>query len=250
MVLRKCALEVCLALMLLPGLAWAGRPLETEDTGTVEPGQVEVAASTEFVKATGQRTGTGVLSVTVGLMQGFDAHLDASGFVTHRDGQSTDGGFAEAAVGLKYRLLDETEQRPAVLTALTLVGRPKATQQQLEGADPAADGLEVEARLAVSTTMGPVTLTGNGGYAFTTDGTTVHAMLLGLSAEYRTTPALSLVAETFSEITFDGAGPSVVARAGAVYAISDRVRVDGAVGVGLTRNSPDLTATLGVTFRF
>lgn len=250
MMLRRCAIGACLLLALLPGLAWAGRPLDTEDTGTLEPGQIEIAASTDFVKAAGQRTGTGLLSATVGLMPGLDARLDLSAFVTARDGESPAGGFAEVALALKYRLLDETERLPALLIAVALVGRPKATQEQLEGVEAGANGVELEARLAISKAVGAVTLTGNGGYAFVTDRTTVHAMLLGLSAEYRATAALALVAEVFSVITFDGEGPSAVVRAGAVYALGESVRLDGAVGAGLTANSPDLTATLGVTFRF
>ena len=248
--LWKYLLAISLLAMSLAGPAWAGRPLDTEDTGTLEPGEVEVVTSAEYVKATDQRTGVGTLSVTVGLLPGLDAHLDASGYVSDRDGENTTGGFAEAALGFKYRLLDETEQRPAVLIALTLVGRPKATKEQLEGTEPAEDGFDLDARLAVSKALGPVTVTWNGGYAFATDGVTVHTLLLGLAGEYRVTKALALVAETFSEITFDGEGPAVVARVGAVYAITDNVRIDGAVGMGLTRNSPDVTATVGVTVRF
>ncbi len=93
-------------------------------------------------------------------------------------------------------------------------------------------------------------MTWNAGYGYATDARTVEKMLLGLSAEYRASAAWSLAAETFSEIMFDGEGASVVARAGAIYSLSERVKMDGAVGVGLTRNSPDVTATVGVTFRF
>ena len=40
---------------------------------------------------------------------------------------------------------------------------------------------------------------------------------------------------------------TVVLRAGAVYAITDRIKLDGAVGVGVTRESPDVLITVGVT---
>jgi hypothetical protein len=248
MLLRSCALAVCLVLVLLPGPASGGRPLDTEDTGTVEPGHVEVAVSADLVRSADQRTGVTLVSVTVGLRQGLDARVEASAFLT--DGGGGASGFAEAALGLKYRLLDQTTHWPAVLTALVLRGRPEATQRKLEGIDAVEDGLEIEARLVLSKGLGPVTVTWNGGYGYATDARTVHTMLLGLSAEYRASAAWSLAAETFSEITFDGEGPSVVVRAGAVYSLSERVRMDGAVGVGLTPDSPDVRATLGVTFRF
>jgi hypothetical protein len=250
MTARTLAALTALLIVLSPALALAGRPLQTEDTGTVDPGDVELSTATEYVKTPDHQTGLGVLSVTVGLAPGLDGKVDVSGFVVDREGRTGTGGFAEAAIGVKYRLVDETEQRPAVLTALTFGGRPRATQEDLEGIEPAEDGFDLDARLAVSKALGPFTVTWNGGYGFTTDGTTVHALLLGLAGEYRATKALALVAETFSEVTFEGEDPSAVLRAGAIYAITDRIRLDGAVGVGLTRNSPDVTATLGVTFRF
>ena len=36
-------------------------------------------------------------------------------------------------------------------------------------------------------------------------------------------------------------------RGGAVYVITERVRLDGAIATGLTRGSPDLLIAVGVT---
>ena len=239
-----------MALALSSGRADAGRPLQTEDTSTVEPGDVELITALEYLRVPGQHTGIGVVAVTVGLTADLDAQVEVSGFTLARDDDTGRGGFAKALVGVKYRLLDETEQRPAVLAALTLAARPTATLQDLEGVGPAEDGFDLDARVAVSKVFGPFTVTWNGGYGFTTSGTDEHGLVLGLAGEYRATKTLAVVAETFSVVTFDGSAPYVVLRVGAMYTISDRIRLDGAVGAGLTRNSPDVTATVGVTLRF
>jgi hypothetical protein len=43
------------------------------------------------------------------------------------------------------------------------------------------------------------------------------------------------------------AADTVVLRAGSVYAVTDRVKLDGGVGFGVTRESPDVLVTVGVT---
>ena len=76
------------------------------------------------------------------------------------------------------------------------------------------------------------------------------ALLLGLSAEYRATKRVTIVGEVFSEVHFGGDRSLALTRAGAVYAIGEKTTLEGAIGTGLTRGSPDLTVTLGVTTRF
>jgi len=244
------ACAVGLVLTLFPGPASAFQPLLTEDTGTVAPGEIEVETSTELVKSAGQRGGSAVVTTSVGLRPGLEGHIDVSGFLFDRDGRSTVGGF-EGAVGIKDRLVDETEQLPAVLVAVTLAVRPRTTQQRIEDTESAGDTVAVDSRLVLSKIVGPVTLTWNGGYRLVDDGATTHGMLLGLAAEYRATKAVTLVGEVFSEVRFGGGERSIaLTRVGAVYAIAEKMIIEGAIGTGLTPKSPDLTVTLGVTMRF
>lgn len=213
---------------LLPGVAGAAQPLLTEDTGTIEPGEIEVATSTDFVTSTGQRAGVAAVSTSVGLRPGLEGRVDLGGFVIDRDGRSTVGG-AEVAVGIKDRLLDETEQLPAVLLAVTLGVRPRTTQQRLEDRESARDTVVVDSRLVLSKIVGPVTLTWNGGYRLVDDGAASHGILLGLSAEYRATPVITLVGEVFSEVRFGGERSIALMRAGAVYAIAEKMTIEGAI---------------------
>ncbi len=45
----------------------------------------------------------------------------------------------------------------------------------------------------------------------------------------------------------DRAPDVAVLRAGAIYVVGERLKLDGAVGVGLTRDSPDVLITVGMT---
>lgn len=67
------------------------------------------------------------------------------------------------------------------------------------------------------------------------------------SVEYRATRAWSLVGEIVSGLGSDSAADTVVLRAGTTYSVTDRIRADAAIGVGATRESPDVLLTVGVT---
>jgi hypothetical protein len=49
MTARLCA-SIALALTLFAAPAWAGRPLTTEDTGTLDPGGVEVELAIDYAR--------------------------------------------------------------------------------------------------------------------------------------------------------------------------------------------------------
>jgi hypothetical protein len=72
-------------------------------------------------------------------------------------------------------------------------------------------------------------------------------VLLSMSLEYRLTETWSLVGEVVSALGVNQAPDVAVLRVGATYTLSPRMRLDGAVGVGVTRASPDVLATIGVT---
>jgi len=108
--------------------------------------------------------------------------------------------------------------------------------------------VDVALLVALSKALGPLTLTGNGGYTFVTRNRALDFWTLTASVEHRVARAWGLVGEIVSTLGESRAVDTVVLRAGAVYAISDRIRLDGAAGFGLTRGSPDVLLTIGTTF--
>jgi hypothetical protein len=108
------------ALALAPTPVWAGRPLDTEDTGTVEPGKAELEVSGDFARNPEDRTwfAKGVLSV--GVLPRLEVRIESVLLsLEPHEGRRRDG-IGDSLVGLKYRLLDEADTVPAVLGALTV----------------------------------------------------------------------------------------------------------------------------------
>lgn len=109
-------------------------------------------------------------------------------------------------------------------------------------------GVDVQPLVVSSKTFGPVTLTVNAGYTFVTRDRDLDIVNLNTAAEAGITRRWSIVGEVVSELaTSRSADNRVVVRAGTIYAVSERVRVDAAAGFGATRTSPDLLLTIGVT---
>ncbi len=245
---------ITLVLVLAPGAAFAGRPLDTEDTGTVEPGKAELELSGDFARNPEDNSWSTKAVLSFGLISRFEARIESTLlFLEPRpaeDDEEADrkgrGGIGDSLLGFKYRLLDEADTVPAVLGSLTL-RLPTGDEDRGLGAEDVDVGL-----LAVaSKAFGPVNLTLNGGYTFVMRDRDLDVWLVAGSVEYRATKEWSLVGEIVCGLGIHGGvhrtPDTIVLRAGSTWAVTDRIRLDGAVGAGLTRDSPDVLVTVGVT---
>ncbi|MGH7325134.1 MAG: transporter [Candidatus Rokuibacteriota bacterium] len=217
--------------------------METEDTGTLEPGRVEVQLSGDYARNPDGNAGALGSTLSVGLLPGLEARFESSFLVIDADDADAETGIADSRLGVKYRLLDETDTWPAALVAMA-VRLP--TGDDRRGLGEAGIGVGVLG--AISKAFGPITLTGNVAYTFATSDRDMDFWTLASSVEYRMTEAWVLVGELVARLGMARAPNTAVFRTGTVYAVSDRIRLDGAVGVGLTRESPDALVTVGVTF--
>lgn len=221
---------------------WADRPLETEDTGTLDPGAVEIELGGEYARNPEDRTWTAVGVLNLGLLRRLEAKLAVPLLLREPDTASANGGAGDIALGAKYRVLDESAVMPALLGQVTLRLPTGDTRRGLGEED-----VDVEVLAALGKSLGAVTLTWNGGYTFVTRDRELDAWLLRAALEYAATSAWSLVGEVVSTRLDAGSAATAVLRAGTTYAISKRVRFDTAVGAGVTRSSPDVLVTIGLT---
>lgn len=233
---------IALVLVLMPAGARGGRPLDTEDTGTVEPGKAELELSGDYARNPEDNSWStkGVLSV--GLLPGLEARVESALLLLEPEGQRSRAGVTDSLFGVKYRFLDESEAFPAVLGGLT-VRLPTGDERRGLG----AEDVDVGFLAVVSRIFGPVTLTWNGGHTFVTRDRDLDFWTLAASLEYHATKTWILVSEIVSTVGAVRAADVAVLRAGVIYVVGDRVKLDGAVGVGLTRESPDVLVTVGVT---
>jgi Putative MetA-pathway of phenol degradation len=235
---------VALALLLLSAsAAWAGRPLDTEDTGTVDPGKAQLEASGNFARSAPVDAWIGLAKLAIGVVPRLEASAQAAFVALDVPGARGEAGLGDTIVRVKYRLLDETLTLPALLAAAEL-RLPTGDDRRGLG----LDDVDVLALAVVSKTLGPATVFGNGGYRFVLRDRDLDAWVLSAAIEYRAITAVALVGEVVSELaTTRVRDELVLLRAGVVYGLTDRIKVDGAIGFGLTRASPDVTVTVGIT---
>ena len=236
---------IWLALVVSARPGWAGRPLDTEDTGTLDPGRAEVELSLGLAKDSGDLAWLGAGVLNLGIVPRLELSVDLGGVYLEREKDTDQAGVGDLVLGSKLRVLDETKARPALLATLRL----RLPTGDADG-DLGTEGVDVAARLAVSKTFGALTLTGNGGYVFVTADRTLDVWLFSGAAEYRLIPGWTLVAEAVSFLGARAAPDVAVARGGIVYAFTHSMRFDIAVATGLTRASPGLLATAGITIGF
>jgi hypothetical protein len=229
-------------LALLSTPAWAGRPLDTEDTGTVEPGKVELQLSGTFARSPDDDTWLTKASVTLGLLKGLDVRIEVPVLWVERDGGRRHSGIGDTVAGVKYRLLDEGERWPAVLG--TLVVRTPTGDEDRGLGEP---GVDVALLAVLSKAFGPVTLTWNGGYAFVTDNRKQDVWILTAAAEWAVTKAWSLAGEVVSTLAQHAGPDTALVRTGTAYQIHERVKLDTGIGFGLTRGTRDVVITVGLT---
>ena len=227
--------------------AWAGRPLETEDIEIVAPGAVELELSIDYERGgDGRSVSPGGPTLNIGLLPRLEGLVSVPFIVTDPADGPSHAGFGDMIVGLKYRLLDETPDRPGVVAAVA-ARLPTGSERRGLG----EEGADVQALAVVGKDVGPLKLMVNAGYTFVTRDRRLDVVNLNASAEVEVTDAWSIVGEIVTQVATSRAqDDQVVLRMGTIYAVREWLKLDGAVGVGVTRGTPDLLLTVGLTALF
>jgi Putative MetA-pathway of phenol degradation len=133
------------------GVAWAARPLDTEDTGTTREGGVELELGAEYVHADRVHAGAATAVLSVGILEDLDIRAESAALFLDVAGEDARDGLGDTRVGVKYRLVDEAGARPAVALV---------TAVRLPTADPGLgdEDVDVQLLLAVGRTVGAATL--------------------------------------------------------------------------------------------
>jgi outer membrane putative beta-barrel porin/alpha-amylase len=225
--------------------AWAGRPLTTEDVETLDPGKVELELSLDHGRDAGAEVFLlpGGPTLNIGLLPRLEGGVGVAFVLLHPQDRRVEAGIGDTMIRLKYRVLDEGPALPALMMAVAARLPTGDASRGLGEREVAVQLLAVAAK-----TLPPVTLTFNGGYTFVSRDRDLDVVNANAAAEAGITKRWSIVAEVVAELTTSRrADNRVVVRGGSVYAISERFRLDAAVGVGATRASPDVLLTIGIT---
>jgi Putative MetA-pathway of phenol degradation len=225
--------------------AGAGRPLTTEDSGTLDPGTAEVELSLDYVRERHANVFLlpGGPVVNIGLLPRLEGTVAAALVVLEPDDKLARAGVSDTFLRLKYRFLDETSHGPALMAAVT-ARLPTGDDHRGLGEPSAA----VQPLAVASKTFGATTLTLNAGYTFVPGDRPLEVVNLHASAETAVDPVWSIVGEIVADVaTHRRTDDLVVVRAGSVHVATKRVKLDAAVAFGATRASPEVLLTIGVT---
>lgn len=166
--------------------------------------------------------------------------------VSDPDGSASQAGFGDLVAGVKYRLLDESPAVPVVGGAVTVRVPTGAPERGL-----GAEDVDVTVLGIVGKRVASFLLHGNVGYRFVTENRRLDVWIVAASVEYELSKRVSLVGEALGFLPTHGDEEATARwRAGITYSVRDNVKLDAAVGHGLTRDSPRTLVTVGVTIGF
>ena len=100
----------------ISNIAFAGRPLTTDDVWTVEPGHAEFEAGAEYLKYSNSDKEYSVYGfLTVGIIwDRLDFGVGVPYLWLRPDGEENENGFSDLEAIAKLRFIDETENFPAL----------------------------------------------------------------------------------------------------------------------------------------
>lgn len=203
-------------------------------------------ASGDYAREPGRDLWTAKGALNVGLGPRLEGKLELPVVVSDPDAASSRAGFGDVVAGLKYRVIDETPAVPAAGGVVTV---------RLPTGDPARglgeEDVDVTVLGIVGKRVAALVLHGNVGYRFVTADRSLDVWIAAASLEYQLSARWSLVGEALGFLpTHPDQDATARWRAGFTYAVRDNVKLDAAVGHGLTRESSRALLTVGVTIGF
>ena len=232
--MKRAALGVLLA-ALSAGIAFAGRPLATDDAGTVEPGRFETELSFDYCR---NRPDGACQTVGVQLKHGLTGRMDiglAFGHGTDKDadGNTVGWGMSPLSIGLKMALLKGHRFLPNLsLAAAFETGEREYLINGIASREIAGIGLHF-----------------NLGYESTGEKLVRGEYITGLAMEYTFLKKLRVCAELNSELLDDGK-----------HVIGNSGLIGGSIDLGFgcldaggrlfDHRGPSWEAVTGLTFAF
>lgn len=232
--------------------AYAGRPLSTDDAGTIEPGHLQVELAAEHLRESSKDKETSVSAVfTTGVI--WD-RLDFAVGVPYLwlDPSEDDNcnGFGDLQSRFKLRFIDESDLIPALAVTAGVKAKTGDCEKGL-----GTGTTDFIGNFIATKCINKLTLHGNVGYNATGDleEEEIYDFInLGLAGEYAFTDKFTIVGEVYAEVATEDTDDEnpVDILIGAKYTLPIETVLDGGVAFGLTDGAPDYRITVGLTHVF
>lgn len=236
-------------LLVCPKLVLAGRPLSTDDAGTVERGHLELEYGYQYVNAADNEYNWSSC-IKYGLGQRWDLGVEIPyQYLEVSSGDDADG-LNDIILSSKYRFFEESENRPALALSFSI---KTDSGNDDKGLGTGAKDYAVNA--IFSKQLETVGSHVNLGYTYVgaPEGEKHDDLFsYALALEYRLSDRLNLVGELAGETNFDGDfdDNAFSGLTGFNYAFSDIATFDFGAGLGISEASSDYSLTCGLTLSF
>ena len=218
-------------ILLISNLAYAFRPLSTEDTGIPEKGKLELETGFTYTRESNESNNYNFSLVSVyGLLENMALCVELPFDIMNPDDGETEGSFNDMAIAVKTSLLPEGEKLPSFLLK-TIVKLPTGDEDKGLGSGETDTTLVMVASKAI----GHATLHGNIGYTFVGGDLNDDNIVYGVALEYNIIPELALVGEAFMETEndFDKEAHAVNPLVGIRYHLTEKITFDSAFNMGI-----------------
>jgi len=229
----------------------AGRPLITDDAGTVSPGDFEFEAGVTWHRDSQVDDFELPFSVTAGLFSTLEAGIGFGSAIQERyeaAGTEVISGVGDLALGAKWNPLPEDRYWASHALAFT-TKLPTASTRKDIGTGEVDYDLTYIASKSLSETWSAHL---NVGYTWTGDpDESAEADILhaGMATGWYVVPEVELVAEVFADLPEARAEDGIVqVNGGLRWGVTGTLILDAAIGTKLRNEAPDLTATIGLTW--
>jgi hypothetical protein len=243
-------LPLIAALLALPLVAQAGRPLAIDDAGSVDHQRFQLEAGVGYVHESDTRHFDFLFGLSYGLLPtlqvgfGFGSQLEER--VEGASGRHTATGLGDLTLGVKWNPLSADRFWADHSLALT-VKLPTSDEDRGFGSGKT----DVDLTYIATKPLGEkFNVDFNLGYMWV-GGEDPDVLHYGLAARWQAFDKVELVGEVFADTALSNGHETAVALNGGLrWEVWSDVVWDAAIGAGLNRHAPDWTATIGVTWMF
>jgi len=216
-------------------IAYAVRPLSTEDASVTDTGRLELEMGFEYTRIDNRDNNYNLLLVPCyGLIRNIQVACEIPFNIVRPEEESDEEGLGDITLVLKTLIFLETEKTPSFLlkTAVKL-----ATGDEDRGLGSGDE--DVSLIFAATKSIGRgTTVHGNIGYTFVGedwDSSLNDCLVCGIALEYSLIPKLTIVSEVYgeSDIDFNSDSHTISPLIGLNYQLTDRITFDTAFKTGI-----------------
>jgi hypothetical protein len=231
-------------------VAFAARPLTTDDTGTVEKRKFQVEAGFDFTRQDNHdKEYFPSLTLTYGLFERMDIAIGSGYlFIDPAEGKKVNG-FSNTPLRVKYRFLDQKDWIPSFAVSGTLI-TPTASKSKGLGSGKVDFNINTIFTWSLSKRWQLYT---NLGYTFIGDNQENDELNFSIAGQFVLSEKWALVGEIRGVNNFNGnkRDDPISGLVGIQYILlTDKLVLDAGVQIGMNKSAPDFRVTTGFTFFF